>query len=169
MIDLETLDVKPSAVILTVGAVKFNPQTISARDELQELYMRVDINEQDKLNRSISENTVTWWQTQDEEVQNEAFTDEGRLQLSNVIEEINKFVWNSGKVWSQGSFDINILENLYNSLDISPPWQYWQVRDSRTLFDYVDGSLDKTINLHNALEDAAQQALAVQRALSKIR
>ena len=41
------------------------------------------------------------------------------------------------------------------------------MRDSRTLFDFVDGNLDRTKH-HDAVEDAIAQAEAVQRALRKI-
>ena len=168
MIDLETLDTKPSAVILTAGLIKFNPKEITDRSQLTELYIKIQIDDQDKLDRSISEATIKWWQTQAADVQEEAFSDTDRIGLDDAIKQINKFVWNSDRVWSQGSFDINILENLYAQLQAPPPWQFWQVRDSRTLFDFVDGQRNTTTNLHNALEDAAQQALAVQRALDKI-
>ena len=68
---------------------------------------------------------------------------------------------------SYGSFDVNIMEHLYTSLNRPFTWQYWQVRDSRTLFDFIDGQLDRTKH-HDAVEDAIEQAKGVQRALRKI-
>jgi hypothetical protein len=59
------------------------------------------------------------------------------------------------------------MEHLYTSIGKPYAWQYWQVRDSRTLFDFVDGNLDRTKH-HDAVEDAIAQAEAVQRALRKI-
>jgi hypothetical protein len=43
------------------------------------------------------------------------------------------------------------------------PWQYWQIRDARTIYDLGDDSA-KTGNssAHNALADSYYQAIAVQ-------
>ena len=69
MIDLETLDTSPGAVVLTIGAVKFNPRGTGIIDEL---YIRVDVDEQIALGRTVDEGTVEWWSTQPQAVQDEA-------------------------------------------------------------------------------------------------
>jgi hypothetical protein len=96
-----------------------------------------------------------------------AFGEVDRTPVLDAVDQFHKFVWNSERVWSQGSFDVNIIEHLYTSIGKPYAWQYWQVRDSRTLFDFVDGNLDRTKH-HDAVEDAVAQAEAVQRALRKI-
>jgi hypothetical protein len=50
MIDLETLDVKPSATILSLGAVKFNPFDDS--EPHSELYFKISVDDQDRLSRT---------------------------------------------------------------------------------------------------------------------
>ena len=40
MFDLETLDTKPSAVILSLGAVKFYPKTQSVPNQLPKLLLK---------------------------------------------------------------------------------------------------------------------------------
>ena len=43
------------------------------------------------------------------------------------------------------------------------PWQFWQIRDSRTLLSTHGDPRDKNkAGLHNALEDCVSQAQAVQ-------
>lgn len=167
MFDLETLDTKPSAVILSLGAVKFDPRTVGIDADAPKLSLRIDIDTQSLMGRTISESTLTWWSTQSKEAQEAAFSEEGRTPLTEAVEQFHKFVWNSDRVWSQGSFDVNIMEHLYTSLNRPFTWQYWQVRDSRTLFDFIDGQLDRTKH-HDAVEDAIEQAKGVQRALRKI-
>ena len=62
MIDLETLGVEPDSVIMTLGAVKFDP--FSDTEPHTPLYLRVDVEEQsEKYNRTIDENTLAWWCT----------------------------------------------------------------------------------------------------------
>ena len=64
MIDLETLGVEPDSVIITLGAIKFDPYT--NEDPHSGLYLRCDIEEQsEKLGRSIDDNTLAWWTKQD--------------------------------------------------------------------------------------------------------
>jgi len=167
MFDLETLDTKPSAVILSLGAVKFDPRQKGLDPDAERLSLRLEIDPQSEMGRTISDDTIAWWATQSKEAQEAAFGDFNRVTVEDAIEQFHKFVWNSERVWSQGSFDVNIIEHLYTSINKPYAWQYWQVRDSRTLFDFVDGNLDRTKH-HDAVEDAIAQAEAVQRALRKI-
>ena len=46
MVDLETMAVTPRAVVLTLGAVTFNPYSTEIYDEL---YFRINIDDQDRL------------------------------------------------------------------------------------------------------------------------
>lgn len=167
MFDLETLDTKPSAVILSLGAVKFDPRQKGIDPNAERLSLRIEIDPQSAMGRTISDDTIAWWATQSKEAQEAAFGDANRVTVEDAVEQFHKFVWNSERVWSQGSFDVNIIEHLYTSINKPYAWQYWQVRDSRTLFDFVDGQLDRTKH-HDAVEDAIAQAEAVQRALRKI-
>ena len=167
MFDLETLDIKPSAVILSLGAIKFDPRQKGVDLGAPRLSLRIDIDEQSALGRTINDDTIAWWGTQSKEAQDAAFSEEGRVSLTEAVDQFHKFVWNSDRVWSQGNFDIVIMEHLYTSLNKPYTWQYWQVRDSRTLFDFVDGELDRSKH-HDAVEDAIAQAEGVQRALRKI-
>ena len=167
MFDLETLDTKPTAVILSLGAVKFDPKTQSVPAELPKLLLKFEIDAQNDLGRTTSDDTIEWWGKQPPHIQEEAFGLEGRTPLAEAIDQFHKFVWNSDRVWSQGCFDIVIIEDLYRMVGRTPPWNYWQIRDSRTLFDFVDGKMDRSKH-HDAMEDALEQARAVQRALNKI-
>jgi len=58
MFDLETLDTKPTAVILSLGAVKFDPKTQSVPDQLPKLLLKFDIDAQNDLGRTTSEDTI---------------------------------------------------------------------------------------------------------------
>lgn len=167
MFDLETLDINPSAVILSLGAVRFDPLAGGIAPDAPRLSLRIDIDEQSTIGRTINEDTIAWWATQSPEAQEAAFAEEGRVPLSDAVEQFHKFVWNTDRIWSQGNFDIVIMEHLYKSLSKPYTWQYYQVRDSRTLFDFIDGQLDRSKH-HDALEDAIEQAKGVQRALRKI-
>ena len=167
MFDLETLDTKPSSVILSLGAVRFDPREDGIDHNDGRLSMRLEIDSQSGMGRTISDATLEWWSQQSKEAQDAAFGDDNRIPVIEAVEKFHKFVWGCDRIWSQGSFDVNIMEHLYTSIQKPYTWQYWQVRDSRTLFDFVDGNMDRTKH-HDAVEDAIAQAEAVQRALRKI-
>lgn len=167
MFDMETLDTKPSAIILSLGAVKFDPTDFNNKYEMPSLYLRFDIDNQSQLGRTIGESTLDWWKKQSPEIQETAFSDNDRTSLLDAVEKFHQFAWNCDRIWSQGSFDVNIMEDLYRMIGRTTPWNYWQIRDSRTLFDFIDGNIDRSKH-HDALEDAREQARAVQRSLKKI-
>ena len=163
MIDLETLSTNPNAVILTVGGVKFDPTT--QMKPYSEMYFRVDVDSQTKMGRDVMQDTVNWWSKQPKEISDEAFSDHDRTSLDEMIKSINKFFVGVDVFWCQGPlFDYAILQDIYKQLGHPVPWQYWQIRDSRTLFSLVPRDLnEKRQDLHNALEDCRFQAKKVQK------
>ena len=164
MMDIETLSTSPDAVILSFGAVVFDPTSDTLGEQID---LRISIDDQNELGRDISESTLDWWSKQDEKIQEEAFSDDGRIGLVEFSRELRKFFKGAEEVWSQGSFDHAVLENLFKQMNEPAPWPYYAVRDSRTLFGVINGNIDRS-NHHSALGDAIAQAEAVQRALSKI-
>ena len=68
MLDIETLDTSPSAIVLSIGAVKFN--SVGLGDTF---YVRLDSDPQLALGRTQSEATLTWWAGQSDAARKEAF------------------------------------------------------------------------------------------------
>jgi hypothetical protein len=163
MIDLETLSTNPNAVILTVGGVKFDPHT--NMKPYHDMYFRVDVDSQTMQGRHVMDDTLDWWAKQSEDVREEALGDKDRIDLDNMIKTINKFSVGVDVFWCQGPlFDYAILQNLYTQLGHPVPWQYCQIRDSRTLFNLVPRDKnEKRVGLHNALSDCIFQAKKVQK------
>lgn len=166
MVDLETLATSPDAVILTIGAVTFDPASNKIFDKL---YYRVDVESCDRLGMTVNDDTVEWWSKQAADVQTEAFAEDNRVPIEEVIEKFHKFAWNCDAFWSHGAtFDLVILDCYYRKLNKVPPWNFWQIRDTRTLFDLgYDPEMPKE-GLHNALEDASRQAIGVQTIYRKL-
>lgn len=163
MLDLETLSTVPNSVILTFGAVKFSPWDGDV-DQGQGLYYRLDVDEQLHLNRHVYQGTVDWWSTQPEEIREEALGEDGRISLEKFCNDLNRFLVGIDNIWAQGpAFDIVILEDLYRQLGRPIPWNFWQIRDSRTLFSvHGDPRKKDRLGAHNALIDCYYQARAVQ-------
>ena len=171
MIDLETLDVLPSATILTIGAIKFDPFGDDVREKTcEKFYVKVDIDSCDRLGLTTSQDTIQWWSQQSEAAQNEAFSTKDRIPIHEAINKLYKFCWGAKRVWSHGAgFDIIILEHVFAKLNKKVPWSFWEVRDTRTLFDIGVDPDRPPVLAHHALEDAWNQAVGVQNVLRTLR
>lgn len=171
MIDLETLDVIPTSTILTIGAVKFDPfgdELASAK--MEKFYVKVDIDSCDRLGCTVSQATLDWWASQSKEAQEEAFSPDGRIDIADAMNQLYKFCWGGKRIWSHGaSFDTIICENLFRKLEKAIPWQFWEVRCTRTLFDLGINPNRPPVLKHHALEDAWNQAVGVQNVFKTLR
>ena len=171
MIDLETLDVLPTATILTIGAVKFDPFGDDVNEpDCDKFYVKVDVDSCDSLGCTVSQATLDWWANQSQEAQNEAFDPAGRISIIEALNQLYKFCWGAKRVWSHGAgFDVIILEHLFRKIGKSIPWQFWEVRDTRTLFDLGINPNRPPVLKHHALEDAWNQAVGVQNVYKVLR
>ena len=169
MLDLESLGTRPDCAILTLGAVKFDEYTPGSIGET--LYHRIDVDEQLALGREVQEDTLAWWAQQAQDVREEALSEEGRVSLETLYRDLNRFCVGVNNIWCQGpAFDIVILENIYRQQGWPTPWQFWQIRDSRTLFGVHGDPREKNKEgLHNALEDCISQAQGVQEIYRRLK
>lgn len=161
MIDIETIGVAPGATILTMAAQSFDP--FGTGYYPRHYYARISLESQE--NRTIDDNTLDWWATQPAVCREEAFNDEGRIPLEQALDELGKLIWNSKFLWCQGpTFDCTILEHAYKSYGKPLPWQYYMVRDSRTVFSlWPNQPIPPTT--HHALEDCRRQIGMLQNTL----
>lgn len=171
MIDLETLDVKPTSTVLTIGAVKFDPFGNDLTDpKCEKFYVKVDIDSCDRLGCTVSQATLEWWANQSKEAQEEAFDPNGRIDITDAMNRLYKFCWGAKRVWSHGAgFDIIICEHLFHKIGKAVPWSFWEVRDTRTLFDLGIDPKRPPVLKHHALEDAWNQAVGVQHVMGHLR
>tara|TARA_R110000803_G_scaffold158426_1_gene222702 strand:+ start:698 stop:1216 length:519 start_codon:yes stop_codon:yes gene_type:complete len=158
MIDLETLDTKPSSVVLSIGAVEFNPETGEVFKETG-YEMFPDIQEQLDAGRTISASTLLWWMGQGDEARG-AITKARRKSVKECLEHFRWWCQKGSrcKAWGNGSvFDITMMEDLMDHTQI--PWKFWDIRDTRTLWDIHPYDKNKKgETAHTALEDAIAQA-----------
>lgn len=167
MIDMETLAVSPRAVVLSLGAVHFNPW---GNGYGEKIYFKIDLDDQDKLGREIDPNTIEWWGKQDIRIMEEAFSQDDRIPLEEAMDKFHKFAWGCDCFWSHGAtFDLMIIQDIYTQLQRPLPWNYWQLRDTRTLFDLgFDPDMPQG-SKHDALQDAIRQAVGVQNIYAKMK
>jgi len=173
MLDIESLDLTPECVILTIGAVSFDPR---GNGILERLLLKPTIEDQTEVyNRKIDDGTINWWAEQNPQALEEALGEEGRMSLHDCMEQLYQFCWNRNCVWSNGaSYDIVCCESAFRQAlteYTNPiPWQFYKVRDTRTLYEIANVKLKDGgyVTKHSAADDAERQAIVVQQAYMKL-
>jgi exodeoxyribonuclease VIII len=164
MIDIEGLGTGPDTTILTIAAQSFDPLGVGYHK--RHYYARITLESQE--NRSIQQDTIDWWATQPAAAKDEAFGDDGRIPLEQALDELSKFIWQSKRIWANGpTYDMNIIEHAYKSFGKPIPWQFYVVRDARTVYSLYPG-LPKPSTSHHALEDCKRQIDLLQVTLKHL-
>lgn len=170
MLDIETLDTTTTAVVLSIGAVVFDP---FSRTTGEEFYMEcTDLTEQQRLGRTISADTVKWWMKQSPEARELLTADprpESAAVTRDVLTEFKRFVHRNGdtkaEIWGNGAdFDNIVLGSLFDTFMVRRPWSYNKNRCYRTMRKMLapDLPVKRSGVYHNALDDAITQALHLQ-------
>ena len=172
MLDIETLSTANNAVIIAIGAVKFDLKT---KQILDRFYSRIDPLSCLDAGLTVSGSTIMWWMNQGEEA---------RAQFKGVLpplkNALNGFTsWlhkmpgeiGSEHVWGNGAtFDNVILANAYNALGLARPWSYKGDRCYRTIRSlYPDVPFKDFGTSHRADHDAEAQALHLMDIWPKLR
>lgn len=159
MIDIETVGNRPNAPILSIGAVKFDPET----GELGTTFYR-DVCPVSAFEYGVPDgSTFKWWMEQSDAARKAAVC--GTARLPDVLMDLMALYpnWTEVKVWGNGpSFDMTILEYAYKrALNEKAPWSFWNIRDCRTVAN-LSGLWPPKIGgkgtHHNALDDSIHQA-----------
>jgi hypothetical protein len=99
---------------------------------------------------------------------NEAFAEDGRIPLDQALDELHKLCWKCNRIWMNGpTYDANILEHAYKSYGKPLPWQYYKIRDARTVYSLYPG-LPRPVTSHHALEDCRRQIDMLQTTLKHL-
>jgi hypothetical protein len=156
-VDLETLGVRHTSQILSIGACHGTDT----------FYCEVDISTYNTEYFTQDQNTLDWWLNQGGFVPTQ--------EVISPLRAINEFVvWFNDirdqhedvQVWANSpSFDCAILRHHFKTYALSCPWPFWCERDVRTVKSLIR---DMRINIrerkndHNALRDAQNQQQMVE-------
>lgn len=153
MVDIETYDITPSAIILSIGACVIT-------DTTQSFYLELNPNTQ--YERTLSLDTQIWWAKQgNPPIHGVVDLAQGLQQFASWLDKLQ----DPPVIWCKGTdFDVAILTHAYKQLDINIPWKYTNVRDCRTVFKLAQYQ-PKPAN-HNALDDAIRQSESLLSCLS---
>lgn len=179
MIDLETMAVTPNGVIMSIGAVFFDPN--AEADDWYTLgdtfYRAIDVDSSLCAGLHIDASTLEWWMSskRTQEARDALFSNPGALE--EVLNEFSTWVRGSSsetnaltRVWGNGStFDITMLECAYSKIGYQQPWKMYNVRCFRTLKQLMSGfEPEREGTHHNALDDAQHQARWAQKIFAEL-
>ena len=163
MIDLETLATTADAVILSIGAVRFDLDAGLVFDEPEAVFYRaISIDSQHA--RTISGDTLAWWMMQSEQART-VFV-EPNCSIFNALMDLREWIdpqpGTEPYVWSNGAdFDLPMLVHAYQQESIKLPWPPYAGRCYRTCKNLPGARAAKVERQglhHNALDDAIFQA-----------
>lgn len=169
MIDIETTGVKPGCKVLSIAVVPLfeNYKNI--------FYEKIAANKYPVSDFHSNNQTMEWWQKQDVVVRTTAFS--GIHSPVEVITKLSEyfasFTGDAGaiRVWGNGaSFDVPILEYIYDYYQLPYPWSYRAsmcYRTAKELFSWIP--FTKPTIAHDALEDARAQATHLEMILTWLR
>lgn len=155
MVDIETLGTGANSVILSIGAVEFNNDTITS-----EFYRIIDLQSCMNAGLEMDARTLIWWMQQSDGTRT-LFNSAEREILSVVLTDFSGWLPQNACIWGNGaSFDNAILANAFDKVSIALPWKFWNDRCYRTVKNlYPNIKLERVGTYHNALDDAKSQAL----------
>jgi len=157
--DLETLGIAPDALILSIGAVRFDRKTGELGGDFYRLIKLEGWGAEGKIDAS----TVVWWMRQNAQAQADLFDPElPRASIGDSLSDFRNFCHGAETYWQRGDMDAQWLGNAYVRCGLTPPpWKFWQLRDQRTLaveFGHLIVPAERG-TVHNALADAYAQAV----------
>lgn len=158
MIDIETTSTKYNACVLTIGAVAFNLFNPNIPRVSFECLINKD--DSDLLGFHTCENTLAWWDKQPAKSRKRAFDDGPRMSVKESVESLSTFCnkYPVVRYWAQGiNFDYVILESLYEKVNVSVPWKFYKLRDSRTIQHMFSNIKIEMSNDHDAVSDCHNQ------------
>lgn len=160
MVDLETLDTKPTAIILSIGACLVNWDKGEPTDPF---YVIIDPASCAEAGLTTSSSTQAWWDKQSAEAR-KVFTDPNVhliTALAQFSTYLNRFNRSKVRLWGNGSdFDNTIIANAYGALGLDAPWKFYNNRCFRTVRKVMGGQFEEPTRAgtyHNALDDAKHQ------------
>lgn len=172
--DIETMSLRPNAIVVSAGLVAFTAQGGLVRQGA----FTFNAQQQASMGRDIMESTTKWWEEQPPEVAEQLVrAHDCRTPVADTLRHIRDWfgAFNRGHyrlagVWGYGSdFDNVILQGLAFDAKAEPLWHYRANRCGRTLLSFFpEVKIPQVGNKHNALDDARWLAESVRACLIKM-
>lgn len=152
MLDIETLDVAPTAQLLQIGAVNILKPHL-------DFETTISIGSQQDYFTTVSLDTVDFWQGLPEKVKQRVLY--GQTHVQDALRLFACWLPENARLFCYGAaFDFPILHHHYHMNGLELPWNYRDLRCFRTIYaQYKAHFADVKSEIeHDALSDAKAQA-----------
>lgn len=167
MIDLETMGIRPTSAIVSIGITHFDQEKI-----LGEFYTPVSLTSCLEHGLTQDQSTIDWWAKQSVEAR-AAWQTEDAPTLTDGLTLMYKWMASKGSSknaapWGNAaSFDLVLLNNAFKAIEADPPWIFYNEMCYRTLKNmFKVGAMTRRGTHHNALDDAVFQTQHLHRILA---
>lgn len=161
MVDIETLGTTSYSSILSIGAVEFD---ILTGETGKTFDLKIDIQSCVDAGLKLNPATIMWWMKQSDDARTKVFGKEGdpkKFTLEMALKSFNAFCHKEYQVWGNSArFDLGLLENAYNAVNLPVPWDFRKERCLRTLISFapeVKTAIPFTGTAHDAVDDCLHQ------------
>lgn len=171
MVDLETMGTGRKSLILSIGAVEFDPNfrgTVAEQDaamkDANKFYVAIDPVDAERWNLKISASTFMWWLKPEQAAARERLLSEDKVGLYDALTGFADWLGPDAVVWGNGVLmDNALLLDACEACGLDRPWTYKGDADYRTI-RRMQGAIPNREygTLHHALDDAVAQALTMQ-------
>lgn len=187
MVDLETRGVVPGCIVVSIGAVVFDPLAGTLGKEFYTVISYED--SKDRFLREEKDCMDNFWAKQSEEARQALYDSEkpDAPTVPQALAHFNQWLSSIGmksslRVYGNGAdFDNPLLRVVYDAGQVEPFYGGYSGRCYRTLknldelfgdtlgFHKLDSGRHRTGTHHNALDDAKSQALHLMANLARLR
>jgi hypothetical protein len=167
MIDLETMGLKPTSAIVSIGCTFFNQTEI-----LDQFHQPITLQSCLDAGLTQDQSTVEWWSRQSVDARS-SWDNENAVDLNEGLLRFVHFLrlHSSEKTccpWGNGSdFDIVLLVNAFDKIGADAPWKFYNHHCFRTMKNVFQvGDVPRTGTYHSAIDDAITQTKHLHRILN---
>lgn len=165
ILDLETLDIKPTSIITEIGLIIFRRDDLTVIDHLS---ITPDFFAQLAAGRTFDPGTIAFHRNNGTLPCTDPAT---QTNLHQAAAELAQYFreYKPTRVWIQGTcFDRPIIEDFYRSLSQPLPWHFTASRDARTAWDMAFPTQRHPKRPHKALEDCQATLADLTKALTHL-
>lgn len=158
MIDLETMGIRPSSAIVSVGIVHFDQTQI-----IDKFYTNCSLADSMAHGLTTDQSTIDWWAGQPENIR-AAWQRDDAPPLQVAMKAVQDFMFGYAKAgeicpWGNGvDFDMVVLKSSFLALQCDEPWKFYNQYCFRTIKNMFVVTPPARTGAHNALADAEYQA-----------
>lgn len=166
MIDLETMGLRPTSAILSIGAVRFDES-----HSYETFHQPILLASCYDAGLTFDQSTVDWWAKQSVEAR-QSWQNDAAVPLTEALTRFVRWLESlNGPIapWGNGAdFDLVLLKSAFEAIGADVPWKFWDHHCFRTVKNlFKVGPMPRTGTYHNALDDALTQAAHFHR-ISKV-